>query len=1224
MSLDVQPIRIGYYDPYDVYAKLGTDLKSKVNLTNLHWRKSEKESLRSIPQLQTTFIEETPKNFDNNADGPSLKISDTSNVEALERTIRLLNTPYVRLMLIESDDIDSYKSKIRPLIREWLKSNVDGSNGPLDWYLIFYHSNDNDKNRTRVFEKLKVDFNPPERDIDRCIRLKEKYTNQLEENESWNLLNNKLKSSILHSFSSRLQQLSAAVNTLNNNNGDDPSSSSSTFLKLALTEGLSRQFFQLRLFEDALTEYDYLSQTITPLEKNKDLFPEETFDFAKEPITNLLKFASIPSLFETQDQSVTLFRLRSYVFSKQFLILNALSQAAPSLSIASIHVSEFLRRLHLFIHDILKLYTKDGITDPQVSEWAYTLIDEVLQLDLCSKINTFTSDQSDENISQVSERFGELLLVQRSQFVKLGTLLGFHIGEVMNEISIDDNDNEHKASFTLQHQELKTLFESQEIFEEHFITITSEAIRHFSISGRPRAVDALSIDIALVDYHNKNYEKAVEVLSTCPEFYQSQGWDLISNNLQEIYADCLENLNEDADFFQSPKNEDGDDQQAVSISKKTSLSKLYLDITSSYKLNSGRQLYEPKNVKSSFEKMEKIIPDENLIYPADNLFDISPKPFLKGDFDRYEINIDFRSPFETELKLQNSRILLKNSNDEVFKFEKSDIILQKGITTIEFQSNDIIIGEFKFFKFITNFNNFTLVHEFDENDEQNSEPFLITSLGNLSLKIENPTNINLTKKSISLFISTQFGSVDSTEIRLWSRTEGFEPTSDIKIMNLLEEYELSNDDSDEGYQVSLKDDNNSDDVLTIRTGYLRDFTDYEIIIPYINNSARNSNILDLKAQISFIDCNMESKSQTVTKILDTSCSIAVSVQDIFKKNGLFAKFSIGTADIEFPIRILSCSLQGNDKYKVSSSMKSSSFIAFGEQPGSYFFKIEKNDDVHYDSNDFLTLDITYRDLKKELKEILFEKFIEESNRIKSGCDNPLNEYMTFIKLIIEGLKFDFNSYILDQEIKIINFNKIDKKIINSVSPNERIKFYKLLEERLLDSNYLKIEKPFEEYVYVQCNKHLYIDVQIPSVHVIHTVELNLEPKTHYIIGDSIETNLNLKSLINKVSETSDPNQTSKKKVQFQTSSIKTFQLEILSNQDNWLINGKTKFKFNISDKDLEKINEFQLYLIPLKIGKLALPKIKIINDSDKDEYLMEIDYQNENETINVVSDMINK
>lgn len=142
---------------------------------------------------------------------------------------------------------------------------------------------------------------------------------------------------------------------------------------------------------------------------------------------------------------------------------------------------------------------------------------------------------------------------------------------------------------------------------------------------------------------------------------------------------------------------------------------------------------------------------------------------------------------------------------------------------------------------------------------------------------------------------------------MWSKTDGFEPISGIKAFKLSDNSSID---------LAEQDPEN----LTLSTNELEANTSYEVVIPYIISGAINTTILDLKAQISY-ETEHGDRSQTVAKYLDTSFSIAVSVQDIFKNTGLYAKFSIGTADIDFPIRILSTDLESNEKYEVSTLSK---------------------------------------------------------------------------------------------------------------------------------------------------------------------------------------------------------------------------------------------------------------------------------------------------------------
>ncbi len=1188
MSDQIPPIKLGYYDPFDVFAKLKNDLETKVQLTNLHWRKNNKDTLKSIPQLPTIFVEETPKIFDNNTLGAGFKFSEVNAEELLERTVRLLNVPYTRLMFIECENIDTYKSKVRPLIKEWIKSCVDKSNGPVDWYLVFFVPNSDaadTKSKTRVFEKLRLDFTA-EGEIDRCIKLKSKYSNTLEENESWNSLVGKLKNGILYSFTERLETLRNGLVMLND---DKEKRNSNLMAYFALLEGFARQFLLMHLFEDALGEYDRLASVLKEHQNNSSYFPNASLDFSSEHKTNLMELVSSECLFTVSDTSLSLFKLKAYVFAKQFVVLDSLSDSASSMSISSIHVSEFLRRLHVFSAEIVKLYATSEVQKVLVSEWSYQLIDEVLSRDVCVKISNLAAEQSDENISQISERFGELILVQRSQLIKVGQTLNFNIGGILSDIDLYDVDDT-KGSTDIHYTPLKQTLESYKSFENKYITLTGEAIKHFSIAGRPRSVDALSIDVALLDYQNKNYEKAAEVFSTCPDFYGAQGWELISKSLLEIYADCLEHMDEKAEFFSADEN---------SISRETLLCKVYLDIISSMKSKYGGRVFKPEVIEETFKKFEKIAPLDDVEYAAETLFDIEPMPHLSfAQDDTLLLNVKVNSPFFRELNLKNAKILLNNIHGDILEFHNESLIINHGLNNVPFSATNIVLGEFKFQQFSAMIGNVRISEDFNDSNEV----FIFTYPTNMLLEVGNSTNINLTTKSISMFINTGVLSVKKSKIRLWSKTDGFEPISGIKAFKLSDNSSI---------ELAEQDPEN----LTLSTNELEANTSYEVVIPYIISGSINTTILDLKAQISY-ETEHGDRSQTVAKYLDTSFSIAVSVQDIFKNTGLYAKFSIGTADIDFPIRILSTDLESNEKYEVSTSFKAPSLIAFGEQPGSFFYKIQKREGVKYSEDDFLTLDIRYRDLKEEIKQILKKHLSNEL--VKTGYE----KYLSLLELLLNDLKFNYTHYVTEKEIEIAEAIQFNKKLTDSISEEDRAATLAVFENSIKD-----IRVPDLAHYQLR-DRHLFIDVQIPSVQVVHTVEFKIDQATHYVIGQAINTLLEINSFMG---DSQDKDSHSKKKVQFESEiSTKThYSVELLTNQDSWLINGKTKFKFDLDKSETNKVVKLpviELSLIPLKVGKLALPKIHILNEGidQSDEYLMEVDYKNENETLYIVSEAINE
>ena len=69
--------------------------------------------------------------------------------------------------------------------------------------------------------------------------------------------------------------------------------------------------------------------------------------------------------------------------------------------------------------------------------------------------------------------------------------------------------------------------------------------------------------------------------------------------------------------------------------------------------------------------------------------------------------------------------------------------------------------------------------------------------------------------------------------------------------------------------------------------------------------------------------------------------LAINVQDIFKKNTLFSRFTIGTAN-SVPLRIFSCHLEGNENFSVNSpALTGVELDVFDLQPLSFVSRIQK-------------------------------------------------------------------------------------------------------------------------------------------------------------------------------------------------------------------------------------------------------------------------------------------
>ena len=69
--------------------------------------------------------------------------------------------------------------------------------------------------------------------------------------------------------------------------------------------------------------------------------------------------------------------------------------------------------------------------------------------------------------------------------------------------------------------------------------------------------------------------------------------------------------------------------------------------------------------------------------------------------------------------------------------------------------------------------------------------------------------------------------------------------------------------------------------------------------------------------------------------------ISVNVQDIFKNDALFSRFTVGPAMLA-PLRILNCNIPSSDVYEVQSSISDSGIMdVFAKQPASLLYKIKQ-------------------------------------------------------------------------------------------------------------------------------------------------------------------------------------------------------------------------------------------------------------------------------------------
>ena len=392
---------------------ISDDLHARLPLRNLNWN-SASRPLRSIDTLFVELIpddknvpqsqrrsastagvygvqENGPPNLGNEARRDSEPVS--LQKERRHQIPGLRQTPYLKVYLLRCDDVETYKSSSRKLLRDWIKAHIPPSHNSnttssqenhdaFEWMIIHVFPIDTTlasgqatRVSSNVLDRIKADFNGSSKaTIDRVAQVPAVRSSKVpdsrpssssanasrsETSQAWEDLISKAKSLILSSFDLRVRQYEDDIKEKGSQR-NLPGWNFCTFS--VLKEGLARGFENVGLIEDALIGYDELSIELEVAireqkEKNQSgqqtgLFRDHTqellhlaetaFQYFKEPSNGArdLQQSNVYVLDAEKKQyrelilsnNISAFDFQYYIFSRQVALLLRISNVRPILN----------------------------------------------------------------------------------------------------------------------------------------------------------------------------------------------------------------------------------------------------------------------------------------------------------------------------------------------------------------------------------------------------------------------------------------------------------------------------------------------------------------------------------------------------------------------------------------------------------------------------------------------------------------------------------------------------------------------------------------------------------------------------------------------------------------------------------------------------------------------------------------------------------------------------
>lgn len=1220
------PITIAYYDPFSVYPEVQDEFLSKFPLSNLHWKYNQLKPGKSIPLLPVRLKEEVPP------------LQHKRNYQPTN----LVDNVYLRLMFIKADNIDMYRSQVRPLINAWLGSLVKGTD--VTWAIILVvRGTKKDKPstliKTSLFDKLRMDFGKSgkqlaalnmftsdlessrddynEEDTNHIFKIKDSYADDLMKLQAYNEIITQFKILILQTFDSRYTTYNNQIDILlKQSHSDSEAHVSEYFFKLKLVYLMC----EMRFMTESLELFDNLYEDLKILVSSSEhVFDKKILqlpadlnlnNFSPETSFNQSELLFQFSNYTRENIPVNLFAAKLGLFLSASLLLQSLANFATSISVSSIYILTLLQKLNLFINDISRNYPSSLF----LNEWFCAMIDFYLKLPLTVKL-TELNEQNLKNggcnqIATILECMAELRLLRRTITGKLAKKKGLelpHIGFIFEDVSLDNVKHENE-DVVLSYAPLIEELNDQESYEKYFETSTIAAIEELVNSYRNKTIDLLSVDLAILHYKRKQYGEALNILLTSHDYFIQNGWNFMGGALLEIYLECVLRLETFA-------HED---------ILKTCL-KLFATLKENANTRSGINNYNLIKSRQQHHALFERICEESshlrdvLEYPLIDFFTATLEPFIDSSehlSDRYAIALKLSNPFAVEIQCQEVRVTLEmiEQNEQVLIFSSSSVVVlasqdheltlhsrvfRRGtfrVKMIEVQVTDkllLIQGEENSSDIVAD--NTVLHREINQTEAglegelaDNRNPiFTATTVmypvpGKFRAETVSPQKIELGVAKFDLVIHNGHQEATNINVSLAS------PTSGVK---------FDNDDPNFDIQhISAKG--------SLRRG---------VTFSYFGDAK----ILDLQIDIVY-EVDGEIYEYHTNEAYDMSLTISISVQDIFRTDAIYSRFQIGSASANVPVRVLDCKFESSDdKYDILSLSlmvnESDPLIIMGEQPAYIFYKVQPKEGG-VSSTDILDLTITYSNLQSEClkvsKKLLFEKL----------CLMNLSKYYYIIVSSLSTLAFNLNHYAVHQEIEVLNVDEC------SLAMNHVISKY-VPEANALQLTDIVMEIFFERKLTIEDadtyfeHQTLYIPVAVPFLGIFHQVEFVFDRKQRYLVGEPIKATLEIKSTSKwssgesrDILASSSPARESRS---LPARDPSEFQFTML-NEEQWLITGFKKHQFSIDENSA--FSRFKVCLVPLNVGELQLPKLSIKPIGLKEQN-MEIVHENALETILVVPEL---
>ncbi|KAI0536645.1 trafficking protein particle complex subunit 10 [Xylaria digitata] len=741
---------------------------------------------------------------------------------------------------------------------------------------------------------------------------------------------------------------------------------------------------------------------------------------------------------------------------------------------------------------------------------------------------------------------------------------------------------------------LKTALDNSDDFHRLYEILTDKALRHYTVANHTHSIQSTMADLAVLKYHLQDYASAASYFWRTTPFFGESGWSLLELSMLIMYSKCLKQLQRKEEYVKVILKLLS---KAAAAEKDRRLAKPSLG-------TEAEEYPESEEIKGLLDDLlseTKAVPNEMRIPLSNFLFSIEMDGASKYDEgrDSLALRLNLDSLLVDDLTIDAASVRIANTSSrpikEIWLEQEGPITIRSGKSKLHLTSNALIPGSYEIDRINLRAGKLCLHFERENSyplDRANTllkspQVFIYHRANTLDIRLYTSKYIQLDRNnSVDIELDTGWNTLKEAEIRVKAATGGLRLlSSEAKCLDA--SFGFSRPPEGGVFCVNL----------------IPAKTKMKIRLPY--TLEQDTPNISLRIEVSY-ETENGSYFFSKTPTVHTSLALGVNVQDVFKHNALFSRFTVSTASSS-PLRLLNSELLGSDMFESTFGVPPSDpVMIFPRQPASLLYKIKRKSGVKNSPKTLKTmyLKLHYSVLRDEIEALI------ESSLVKALDGTPLYPFSRLLTSSVLPLVRSDLSEIELERAALLGF--IHTSFLSRAT-SPRV-FHGLGE----DDAGLDLAKSLASFLRTWQTENptlvfptarlaepssIIIPVDIPSVTIVHTTDIQLQPTPGIETSASLPTptvcthQLLPATLHLKWTRMWDTVTPPSSQVDLE------FSYEFSAPTDTWLLGGRRRGHFVIPAPDgdderqrsssVDTEAEIPILLIPLREGWLPYPSVEI-------------------------------